>query len=199
MTIVSSGLISLQSLRDEFGGSGPIALGSHYRGGGIVPAAVSTNVPTTGQISLSNFYSVSNTIQPAYSIGQYLWQDSRTGSPASGIGNWFSHTYVVPDLTVDFQVKYDWSITSTAAYGWTYARHYIFINGVNVYTGYIGGGPTNGGSDSWYRDYSGTRSGNTTVTLHAGDTIQTYTYVGTRGNEYTPIHTAMSANLQRVA
>jgi hypothetical protein len=61
MALPSSGTISLNDLQTEFGGSNPIAISEYYRGGGLVPdVAVNANVPTSGQVSLSNFYGASN-------------------------------------------------------------------------------------------------------------------------------------------
>jgi len=61
MALPSSGPISLQMLQDEFGGSNPISLSEYYRNGGLVPGN-NTNVPTSGAISLSNFYNAVNEI-----------------------------------------------------------------------------------------------------------------------------------------
>ena len=56
MALPTSGPISLQMIRDEFGGPTPVSLGNYYRGGGLVPnSAANANVPTSGPISLSNF------------------------------------------------------------------------------------------------------------------------------------------------
>lgn len=60
MPLQSSGAISLNDLQTEFGGSNPIAITEYYRGGGLVPnVTVNNSVPTSGQISLSNFYGAS--------------------------------------------------------------------------------------------------------------------------------------------
>lgn len=57
MTLQSSGVISLQDIEDEFGGSGSIGLGEYYRGGSIVPDHTGTaGIPTSGAISFSDFY-----------------------------------------------------------------------------------------------------------------------------------------------
>ena len=56
MAIQSSGTISITHLVDEFGGSVPHSMSEYYRNGGAVPAN-NTNVPTSGTISLQNFYS----------------------------------------------------------------------------------------------------------------------------------------------
>lgn len=55
MAIKSSGSISLQNIEDEFGGTGSISLSEYYRNGSYVTSN-NTSVPTSGDISLSNFY-----------------------------------------------------------------------------------------------------------------------------------------------
>lgn len=58
MPLPASGAISLNDLQTEFGGSNPIAITEYYRGGSLVPdISVNSAVPTSGQISLSSFYS----------------------------------------------------------------------------------------------------------------------------------------------
>jgi len=63
MTLPSSGAISMQALATEFGQALTVPLESYYAGAGIVPNpttnATSVNVPTSGAISLANFYGVS--------------------------------------------------------------------------------------------------------------------------------------------
>ena len=62
MACPASGTISIQSLVDEFGGTAPHGMNEYYRDGGEVPGN-NTNVPTSGTISLSNFYDAVNEIQ----------------------------------------------------------------------------------------------------------------------------------------
>tara|TARA_R110001632_G_scaffold69446_2_gene162476 strand:- start:414 stop:1409 length:996 start_codon:yes stop_codon:yes gene_type:complete len=59
MAIQSSGLITLQDIEDEFGGTGSISLSEYYRNGAYVTSN-NTSVPTSGAISLSNFYGATN-------------------------------------------------------------------------------------------------------------------------------------------
>ena len=66
MACPSSGQIEISDIVDEFGGSAPHALTEYYRNGGSVPGN-NTNVPTSGQISLTQFYSAVNEIQQIYS------------------------------------------------------------------------------------------------------------------------------------
>lgn len=53
----SSGTITMADLQTEFGGSNPVAITEYYRGGGLVPDYYSNQgIPTSGQISLSDFH-----------------------------------------------------------------------------------------------------------------------------------------------
>lgn len=57
MALQSSGAISLANVQTEFGGNAPISITEYYRGGSYVPVVDgSVNIPTSGTISLSNFY-----------------------------------------------------------------------------------------------------------------------------------------------
>lgn len=75
MTLPASGTITLAQIQTEFGGSNPIGLSEYYRGGAYVTTN-NTGVPTSGAITLSNFYgavkqfSYTNTTQ--YSTPQNL-------------------------------------------------------------------------------------------------------------------------------
>ena len=65
MALTSSGSININAIVGEFGGSAPHALSEYYRNGGEVPAN-NTNVPTSGEIKLSDFYGAVNEIQQTY-------------------------------------------------------------------------------------------------------------------------------------
>lgn len=65
MAIPSSGAISLSTIQTEFGGSNPIGLNEYYAGGANVPAGTSGTygaVPSSGTISIRNFYGTSNVV-----------------------------------------------------------------------------------------------------------------------------------------
>tara|TARA_B100000287_G_scaffold156716_1_gene147836 strand:+ start:17839 stop:19224 length:1386 start_codon:yes stop_codon:yes gene_type:complete len=84
MACPASGTITIQDLVDEFGGSTPHSLSEYYRDGDNVPGN-NTNVPTSGAISLSNFYSAVNEIQIS------LTSDTQDYSCSTGFGsNWTS-------------------------------------------------------------------------------------------------------------
>lgn len=63
MTLPTSGPLSLTDIQTEFGGSNPISLNEYYAGGSYVPSGTTGTygaVPTSGQISIQNFYGTSN-------------------------------------------------------------------------------------------------------------------------------------------
>lgn len=56
-----SGQISLGDIQGEFGGSNPISINEYYVNGGLVPPNTGT-VPTSGQISFSDFFCAANEV-----------------------------------------------------------------------------------------------------------------------------------------
>ena len=106
MAIQGSGAISMTDIAAEFGGSVPHSLSEYYRNGGAVPAN-NTNVPTSGTISLSNFYNAVNEIQVTVAANTNNYQVSNAfGS------NW--STAVPKRLTINSNVTLG-STTSTPA------------------------------------------------------------------------------------
>lgn len=66
MTIKTSGDLSISDIVTEFGGSTPHSLSEYYAGGSVVysgakgyPGGVETSIPSSGEISISNFYGAS--------------------------------------------------------------------------------------------------------------------------------------------
>ena len=58
MPLPSSGQLSFSQIRTEHGGSGAVAMNNYYQGGSVVAfSPENVNIPTSGQISVSNFYS----------------------------------------------------------------------------------------------------------------------------------------------
>ena len=56
MALQSSGAITLAQIQTEFGGSNPISISEYYRLGSYVTSN-NTNIPTSGTISMNQFYS----------------------------------------------------------------------------------------------------------------------------------------------
>ena len=68
MACPASGKITIQDLVNEFGGTAPHQITEYYRNGSLVPGN-NTNVPESGQISLTQFYSAVNEILHTHSDG----------------------------------------------------------------------------------------------------------------------------------
>jgi hypothetical protein len=65
MAIANTGALALSTIQTEFGGSDPISLSEYYANGTYVPAGtsgVNGAVPTSGTISISNFYGTSDVV-----------------------------------------------------------------------------------------------------------------------------------------
>lgn len=69
MAIKTSGPLSITDIVAEFGGDPPHSLNEYYRGGGLVPESpVNANVPTSGAISIEDFYGSTNVLAVVYEI-----------------------------------------------------------------------------------------------------------------------------------
>lgn len=57
MVLQNSGTIKISEIQSEFGDSSPVSLSEHYRNSGLVPdITLNLGIPTSGTISLSDFY-----------------------------------------------------------------------------------------------------------------------------------------------
>lgn len=74
MALQTSGAITLAEIQTEFGGANPISMSEYYAGGAYVPSGTTgTNgaVPTSGQISFSQFYGTSDFVMPTITLGNH--------------------------------------------------------------------------------------------------------------------------------
>jgi hypothetical protein len=140
MALPGSGPLSFSAIQTEFGGSNPIALSEYYRGGAYVGSGA-PNVPTSGTISLSTFYSASagltinitsstsnyNILTAATAAGYNAASDTRPitvnvagGVVVSGSGTYAMRTGVLnasSPLTVNITGRIDGYTGATAASG----------------------------------------------------------------------------------
>jgi hypothetical protein len=92
MALPPSGTLSLANIQTEFGGTNPIGLNEYYRNGGRVPnAPQNAPIPTSGAISIGNFYGSTNRIpigitfaSPVQNVNLF---DYRGPSYVAGISN----------------------------------------------------------------------------------------------------------------
>ena len=91
MALQGSGQISLANIQTEFGGSNPISLSEYYRNGAYVTSN-NTGVPTSGAISLSQFYGT--TAQFSFTISSNYSTPQNLATLATAAG-WDGNDYLV--------------------------------------------------------------------------------------------------------
>ncbi len=111
MTLPTSGPITLSDIQGEFGGSNPISLNEYYAGGTYVPAGTTGTygaVPSSGTISVRNFYGTSNV--PALSV---------TASDVSAVDSGFAASGTVSSIGESPNTTPSGG-TSPYTYAWTH-------------------------------------------------------------------------------
>jgi len=95
MALPGSGTISINDIRNEFGASGEPDMAEYYRGGARV-SWNNTNVPTSGTISLSNFYGTQNGYliqQGSGGTGNFYRGYDRGQNGSAAIGSMYQTTW----------------------------------------------------------------------------------------------------------
>jgi hypothetical protein len=92
MPLPSSGPISFSDIQSQFGGTNPISLSEYYRGGGFVTnTGVNNTIPTSGAISVNNFYNTYGRVPIAITISastnNYDAYASRTLNYVAGVSD----------------------------------------------------------------------------------------------------------------
>jgi len=151
MTLPASGPISFSQIQAEFGGSNPISFSEYYRNGGYVTSN-NTGIPTSGAISMSQFYggealissvfvetasqsqwSAWNWSQGAHSITEsatqltvdmYANDGSKNYSPGFA-GATTAELPITPNHT--YTIKYGGNVAFTSSGTPTYERAYVQI------------------------------------------------------------------------
>jgi hypothetical protein len=83
MPLQSTGAISLANIQTEFGGSDPISINEYYLNGIYTTGTGATGIPTSGTISLNNFYGKSKVVT---SVVPTAVATSFTGTYTTGPG-----------------------------------------------------------------------------------------------------------------
>ena len=108
MALQTSGMICMDDIKAEFGSTSN-CLADYYAGGGIVSAATAPNVPTSGQICMSNFYGASQgssgpqlSISSSFEVGNGPGQNNQDTQlvTATGLSTSGSYNLVTPTPTV---------------------------------------------------------------------------------------------------
>lgn len=134
MPLPATGQISFNDLKNEFLDSDPIKISDYYRGGSLVPnIPPNLNIPTSGEIKLSNFYgSMKERFKGYIGAGQ-------TASPETDIIESFNFTNEVTVATSAFvTLRYNPAGVVSAINGYIGGgnRGNIFaeIDGINFFT-----------------------------------------------------------------
>ncbi len=120
MTLPNSGSLALSQIQSEFGGSNPISLNEYYRGGANVPAhGNTTGIPSSGTISINQFYGKSNAAPidttvggnqgSAGPLGKFGQQNQGIQSAADGtdfpaIGSWTNSGFTNSSGNASFNI-----------------------------------------------------------------------------------------------
>lgn len=137
MTLPASGPLSFTDIQTEFGGTNPIGLNEYYAGGGLVPAGTTGTfgaVPSSGAISIQNFYGTSAIVPQAISL-------SSIGTPfiqawpwsSSGFGTRYANPSPLP-TSMNYQAI---NLTNTAiAFPQSAASPFVSVRAFSISTGY---------------------------------------------------------------
>jgi hypothetical protein len=170
MAIPSSGPITFAQIQTEFGGSNPIGLNEYYRGGAYVPNIPSNSgVPTSGAISVSNFYGTN----AAFVFNQTISSNTANYNLSSAMtaAGWNGTTTAFVNVTVGSGV---WVYSNdTATPGFIVpslpAASTVAINNYGYITG--AGGQGGQGGDYNFSACTGTVGGNG---IAGGNALQIY-------------------------
>lgn len=146
MALQGSGPISLANIQTEFGGSNPISLSEYYRNGAYVTSN-NTGVPTSGVISLNQFYGTTAQFSFAISSNYSSPQDLRTLALAAG---WDGTDYLV--ATNNAIISSNTTSSAALTISGSFPNGVLFINnGYVVGMGGRGGAAEgNGGTQQGY-------------------------------------------------
>ena len=114
-------------------------------------------------------------IEPTVPVSGMLFTDGPDTRSYSGNGSnviMANNSYTIPDNWLEKSYTYSWSISSTASYTCIGYDVRLYKNGSQ-----IASWSTPASQDSYFRYNSGTRSGNMTVSLKAGDVIRAEIYI----------------------
>lgn len=148
MALPPSGPLSLSQIQGEFGGSNPISLSEYYRGGAFVTGN-NTSVPTSGTISISNFYGTVRRISIVLNITSWTQNfnvfDNRGGSYVAGIS----------DITVVVHGGVRVGATSTGVYAMYVTNQFSGGDTVTIVNYGVIQGAGGQGADSFVGAYDG--------------------------------------------
>lgn len=132
MALQASGTISLSQIQTEFGGSNPVSMSEYYRNGSYTTSN-NTGVPTSGTISVSQFYS---TTAADYVPNALAWSDFSSITDDESGGNYVeSITQTIGGINQTITLLVDtsnWACTVAGGGSSGSGTLEAFVNGVSV-------------------------------------------------------------------
>jgi len=138
MALPVSGPLSINDIVGEFGGTAPHSLSEYYRGGGLVPnIAANSSIPTSGTISIGNFYGAQNALWVTTLTSQEVIITDPFGPTITWVGY---DTIDIPmgslsDDTVDFYGGAQCKMLKTSDSGGAVSL-YFYVAGTQVNSGW---------------------------------------------------------------
>lgn len=142
MTLQTSGAITLTDIQTEFGGSAPTSLSEYYRGGTYVgDISLNSGIPTSGAISLTDFYGAQDVLPSSFTRIGYVGNSSISLQKAADPYRWVfivMHDMQGPQLSTLSTPSANGSTMSTAVNensGYSNDGHRLGMFYANIPTG----------------------------------------------------------------
>ena len=151
MALQTSGAITLAQIQTEFGGANPISISEYYAGGDWVPPGTSgTNgaVPTSGQISFSQFYGTSDSVSVSLDASYNTINVEFSGTATAGIRLTNAGAVDTREGATYFN-QGDW-VTPTSAAGNAYEARVSSVSGGSLTSGTVNTWLALGTTREWF-------------------------------------------------
>ena len=176
MALPSSGPLTLADIQTEFGGSNPISLSEYYAGGSYVPAGTSGTygaVPSTGTISIQNFY---GTTAVSITLGSYDVYDVTGGLSIAQAGYQLTSAGVENEISgTSTNFLGNWCTPSGQAVNY---EVYVTVTGSPLTIGFINAWTALSTTRTWRLDAGISENLTSTLSVtvrRVGTTTPTYT------------------------
>ena len=146
MTLPASGPLSLNDIKGEFGGPTSPSLGDYYAGGTYVPPGTTGTygaVPSSGAISIRNFYGTSNAI--VNFVNEYVYANNNV-SPVTAGYRVNSDGFDYQNINGTYTSLTQW-VTPSSAGGNYYVK--ATVSSGSITTGTIGYWVATSGNPTW--------------------------------------------------
>ena len=168
MPLPASGAISFDNLQTEFGNTNPIPISDYYRGALVPNITVNNSVPTSGQISMSNFYSAAQAdyVPAAFDFADIgltgeSYVEANTSVTITGINTPITLTFLTNNASIQYVANF--------GSGSATINTKIYINGIQQGTTiseYVFSASGPNGYVSGFRSQKITVSNNDVVTVN---------------------------------